>query len=81
MATEQEAVPAILDLMTGRWRSEVLHAGVALGIYDALSASQALPLAHPGKRGGRGGPGADTASSAIIRTNNRAFRWTLCQIR
>jgi len=33
MATEQEAVPAILDLMTGRWRSQVLHAGVALGIY------------------------------------------------
>ncbi|MBV8134800.1 MAG: hydroxyneurosporene methyltransferase, partial [Deltaproteobacteria bacterium] len=43
MATEQEAVPAILDLMTGRWRSQVLHAGVALGIYDALSASQSLP--------------------------------------
>jgi len=37
MATEQQAVPAILDLMTGRWRSQVLHAGVALGIYDALS--------------------------------------------
>jgi hypothetical protein len=43
MATEQEAVPAVLDLMTGRWRSQVLHAGVALGIYDALSVSQSLP--------------------------------------
>jgi len=43
MATEREAVPAVLDLMTGRWRSQVLHAGVALGIYDALSASQSLP--------------------------------------
>jgi hypothetical protein len=44
MATEQEAVPAILDLMTGHWRSQVLHAGVVLGIYDALSASQSLPV-------------------------------------
>ena len=43
MATEQQAAPAILDLMTGRWRSQVLHAGVALGIYDALSISQSLP--------------------------------------
>jgi len=43
MATEQQAVPATLDLMTGRWRSQVLHAGVALGIYDALSVSQSLP--------------------------------------
>lgn len=43
MATEQDAASAILDLATGRWRSQVLHAGVALGVYDALSASQALP--------------------------------------
>jgi SAM-dependent methyltransferase len=43
MSTERQAVPAIFDLMTGRWRSQVLHAGVALGIYDALSASQSLP--------------------------------------
>jgi len=26
---EQQAGSAILDLMTGRWRSQVLHAGVA----------------------------------------------------
>jgi len=44
MATEQQAVPAMLDLMTGRWRSQVLHAGVALGIYAALSASQSSPV-------------------------------------
>jgi hypothetical protein len=44
MATEQQAVQAILDLTTGRWRSQVLHAGTALGIYDTLTASQSLPV-------------------------------------
>ncbi|MBR1124661.1 hypothetical protein JQ628_24270 [Bradyrhizobium lablabi] len=40
MTTEQQPIPAIMDLVTGQWRSQVLQAGVALGIYDALSASQ-----------------------------------------
>ncbi|MGV6871968.1 methyltransferase [Pseudochelatococcus sp. B33] len=35
---------AILDLVTGRWRSQALYAGVALGIYDALSASRSSPV-------------------------------------
>ena len=27
MGTEQQAIPAIVDPMTGRWRGQVLHAG------------------------------------------------------
>lgn len=26
-----------LDLMTGRWRSQILHAGVKLGVFDAAA--------------------------------------------
>ena len=28
-----------LDLMTGRWRSQILHAGVKLGLFDAIGAT------------------------------------------
>ena len=28
-----------LDLMTGRWRSQILHAGVKLGVFDAIGSS------------------------------------------
>lgn len=39
-ATEQQPIPAIMDLIAGQWRSQMLQDGVALGIYDALSALQ-----------------------------------------
>jgi hypothetical protein len=29
--------PAILDLVAGRWRSQIIHAGVALGVFEHLS--------------------------------------------
>jgi hypothetical protein len=28
-----------LDLMTGRWRSQILHAGVKLGLFDAIGST------------------------------------------
>lgn len=28
-----------LDLMTGRWRSQILHAGVKLGVFHAIGSS------------------------------------------
>lgn len=31
-----EAIPMALDLVTGRWKSQILHAGVKLGIVDHL---------------------------------------------
>ena len=28
---------AVVDLITGRWRSQILYAGVKLGVFDALA--------------------------------------------
>lgn len=37
MADVQQSYAAALELLTGRWRSQILHAGVKLGLLDALS--------------------------------------------
>ena len=35
---------AVVDLITGRWRSQILHAGVRLGVFDALAhKARAMP--------------------------------------
>lgn len=36
--------PSIIDIAFGRWRSQILHAGVTLGVFDALHATQAIAI-------------------------------------
>lgn len=33
----EDASAKVLDLIFGRWRSQILYAGVKLGVFDALS--------------------------------------------
>ena len=40
--------PKVLDLIFGRWRSQILYAGVKLGVFDALrnGPNKATVIAH-----------------------------------
>jgi O-methyltransferase domain/Dimerisation domain len=43
--SEQADVHQVMDLIFGRWRSQTLHAGVRLGVFDALDERQPLDAA------------------------------------
>jgi Dimerisation domain len=34
-----DASAKVIDLIFGRWRSQILYAGVKLGVFDALASS------------------------------------------
>jgi hypothetical protein len=40
-----EAPELVIDLIFGRWRSQILHAGVALGVFDHLAEDRATGAA------------------------------------
>ena len=40
-----EAPELVIDLVFGRWRSQILHAGAALGVFDHLAEDRATGAA------------------------------------